>query len=101
MPFSSIGAISKESHVKLKVAIPRSPPLLWLHRRCFAAAQSPSGGTSAIASIPGSVVRGAEQGQPVTPPGIINIIASPTPPSSNAGSKQKTTRRGESHVPSK
>ncbi len=65
----------------------------------FATGQGPSGGTGAVASIPGSVVRGAEQRRPATPPGIISIITSATPPKSNVGSKQTTTRRGDSPMP--
>ena len=65
------------------------------------AAQGPSGATGAIASIPSSVVRAGEQGQPVTQPGIIGMIINSPPPGSNAVSKQKTTRRGENPLPSK
>ncbi len=66
-----------------------------------AAAQGTSGGTGAIASIPSSVVRAGEQGQPVTRPGILSIFTSSTPPSSSAVSKQKTIRHHESSLPSK
>jgi len=75
--------------VKLKLAYSALAAATLAASTLFAAAQGPSGGTGAIASIPGSIVRAAEQGQPVTQPGIINIITSPTPPSSNAVSKQK------------
>jgi hypothetical protein len=67
----------------------------------FAAAQGTSGSTGAIASIPSSVVRGGEQGQAVTQPGLFSIITSSIPPSSNAGSKRETIRHGERPLPSK
>jgi hypothetical protein len=67
----------------------------------FAEAQGTSGSTGAIASIPSSVVRAREQGQAVTQPGLFSIITSSTPPGSDAGSKQKTIRRGENPLPSK
>jgi hypothetical protein len=91
----------KESHMKsqfVHLAFVIAYSLASTH---LAAAQGPSGGTGAIASIPSSVVRAGEQRQPVTQPGIISIIAGSTPPSSNADSKQKTTRRGENPLPSK
>jgi hypothetical protein len=50
-----------------------------------ATAQGTSGGTGAIASIPGSIVRGHEQG-----PGLISIIAG-----SNLNQKRRTARPGE------
>jgi hypothetical protein len=62
----------------------------------FAAAQGPAGGTGAIASIPGNIVR-AEPGQPVPQQGILSIIA--TPPSANADARQRPTRRGENPMP--
>jgi hypothetical protein len=40
----------------------------------FAAAQGTSGGTGAVASIPGSVVRGHEQGY-----GLFSILTDPNP----------------------
>jgi hypothetical protein len=55
-----------------------------------AAAQGTSGGTGAIASIPGSVVRGHEQG-----PGLVSIIAGSTLPNSNLDRKRRTARPGE------
>jgi hypothetical protein len=58
----------------------------------FAAAQGPAGGTGAIASIPGNIVR-AEPGQPVPQQGILGILT--TPPNSNADPRQTTTRRGD------
>jgi hypothetical protein len=61
-----------------------------------AIAQGPAGGTGAIASIPSSVYRAAEQARPVTQPGILGIIASPPPPSPDVDSKQAVTRRGRS-----
>jgi hypothetical protein len=47
-----------------------------------ATAQGPAGGTGAIASIPSSVYRAAEQARPVTQPGILGIIARPPAPDS-------------------
>ena len=61
-----------------------------------ATAQGPAGGTGAIASIPSSVYRAAEQARPVAQPGILGIIASPPPPTPDMDSKQATTRRGRS-----
>jgi hypothetical protein len=55
-----------------------------------AAAQGTSGGTGAIASIPGSVVRGHEQG-----PGLVSIITGSTLPNSNLDWKRRTARPGE------
>jgi hypothetical protein len=46
----------------------------------LATAQGPSGGTGAVASIPGNVVRAAEQRQPFTQPGLISTITGATPP---------------------
>lgn len=57
----------------------------------LAAAQGPAGGTGAIASIPGNIVR-AEPGQPVPQQGILGFLT--TPPNSSADSRQITTRRG-------
>ena len=56
----------------------------------FAAAQGTSGGTGAVASIPGSVVRGHEQGR-----GLMSIIAGSNLPQPNV-SKEATTSRRES-----
>jgi hypothetical protein len=61
-----------------------------------AAAQGTGGSTGAVASIPGSVVRGHEQ-----QPGILGIITSPPPPGADAVSKPKPIRRGERPLPSK
>ncbi len=47
--------------------------------------QGTSGGTGAIASIPGSVVRGHEQG-----PGLVDIIAGSTVPNASLNTKRKT-----------
>jgi hypothetical protein len=66
-----------------------------------AMAQGTSGGTGAVASIPGSVVRAAEEGRPVTQPGLISILTNPPPPNSYVDSKQTTTLRGKGQVPSK
>jgi hypothetical protein len=66
-----------------------------------AVAQGPAGATGAIASIPSSVVRAGEQGQPVTQPGIFSIFTSPTPPGSYAVSNPRANRREERPPPSK
>ena len=66
-----------------------------------ATAQGPAGGTGAIASIPSSIYRGAEQARPVTQPGILGILASPPPPNTDPDSKQATTRRGQSPAAAK
>ena len=66
-----------------------------------AAAQGPAGGTGAIASIPSSVYRAAEQARPVTQPGILGILTMPPPPSPDVDSKQATTRRGPGPTPAK
>jgi hypothetical protein len=50
-----------------------------------AAAQGTSGGTGAIASIPGSVVRGHEQGS-----GLFSIVTGSTLPNANRNSRQRT-----------
>jgi hypothetical protein len=50
-----------------------------------AAAQGTSGGTGAVASIPGSVVRGHEQG-----PGLFSIVTGSTLPNANLDSRQRT-----------
>jgi hypothetical protein len=67
----------------------------------LAAAQGPSGGNGAVASIPGSVVRAGEQPHPVTQPGILSLINSPTPPYPAADSKPTMSHRGKDPVPSK
>jgi hypothetical protein len=56
----------------------------------LAAAQGTSGGNGAVASIPGSVVRGHEQG-----PGLISIIGGSTLPNSNSNSNRRPVRPGE------
>ena len=67
-----------------------------------ATAQGPSGGTGAIASIPSSVYRAADEGRPVAQPGgILSIIASPPPQRPDVDSKQVTTRRSPSSAPPK
>jgi hypothetical protein len=66
-----------------------------------ATAQGPAGGTGAIASIPSSVYRAAEQARPITQPGILGIIASPPPPNPDLDPRQAATRRGASPAPSK
>jgi hypothetical protein len=54
------------------------------------AAQGTSGGTGAIASIPGGVVRGHEQGS-----GLVSIITGSTLPNANLDWKRRTARPGE------
>jgi len=56
----------------------------------LAAAQGTGGSTGAIASIPGSVVRGHEQG-----PGLFSIVTGSTLPNANLDSRQRTPRRGQ------
>jgi hypothetical protein len=65
-----------------------------------ATAQGTSGGTGAVASIPGSVVRGAAEGRAVSQPGLISILTNPPPPDPYEDTRQ-TTRRGQSQMPSK
>jgi hypothetical protein len=66
-----------------------------------ATAQGTSGGTGAVASIPGSVVRAAEEGRPVTQLGLINILTNPPPPNPYVDSKQSPPHRGKGQMPSK
>jgi hypothetical protein len=61
----------------------------------LAAAQGTSGGTGAIASIPGSVVR-AEPGQPAQP-GLISILTNPP----QSDTRPRAARRSESPAPTK
>jgi len=56
----------------------------------LAAAQGTGGSTGAIASIPGSVVRGHEHG-----PGLFSIVTGSTLPNANLDSRQRTPRRGQ------
>jgi hypothetical protein len=56
----------------------------------LAAAQGTSGGTGAVASIPGSVVRGHEQR-----PGLFSIVTGSTLPNANLDSRQRSPRPGE------
>ena len=79
--------------MKSKIAYFAAAALLALTQ--LAAAQGTSGGTGAIASIPGSVVRGHEQGR-----GLVSIIAGSTLPQPDV-SKQAMTRRRESPTPPK
>jgi len=65
------------------------------------AAQGTSGSTGAVASIPSSVVRGGEQGRPVTQTGLISIIAGSAPPDPNSNSKQNGVRRDGATPPIK
>ena len=52
----------------------------------IATAQGTSGGTGAVASIPGSVVRGHEQG-----PGLISILAGSATPQNNPARHRATS----------
>jgi hypothetical protein len=61
----------------------------------LAAAQGTSGATGAIASIPGSVVRGHEQGL-----GLFSILTGSTLPQPNV-SRETMTRRGQNPTPPK
>ena len=88
------GTISKkENQMKSKIAYFAAAALLALTQ--LAAAQGTSGGTGAIASIPGSVVRGHEQGR-----GLMSIITGSTLPQPNV-SKETMTRRGQNPTPPK
>jgi hypothetical protein len=85
--------------MKSKVACSAFAATVLLALTQSATAQGTSGGTGAVASIPGSVVRAAEEGRPVTQPGLISILTNP-PPNPYVDSKQ-TTRRSQSQMPSK
>jgi len=88
------GTISKkENQMKSKIAYFAAAALLALTQ--LAAAQGTSGGTGAIASIPGSVVRGHEQGH-----GLMSIITGSTLSQPNV-SKETMTRRGQNPAPPK
>jgi hypothetical protein len=87
--------------MKSKITYSASAAAFLLALTQLAIAQGPSGATGAVASIPGSVVRGAEQGQPVTQLGILSIITGATPPNLNRDSKQTTARQGRSPMPPK
>ena len=95
-PSSRDGMISKkENQMKSKIAYPALAAAALLALTQLAAAQGTSGGTGAIASIPGSVVRGHEQGH-----GLISIITGSTLPQPNV-SKETMTRRGQNPTPPK
>jgi hypothetical protein len=70
--------------------------LFCAHRCCplmlmqYAAGQGTSGGNGAVASIPGGVVRGHEQG-----PGLVSIIAGPTLPNPSLDSRRRTAHEGD------
>jgi hypothetical protein len=57
------------------------------------AAQGTSGGSGAVASIPGSVVRGHEQG-----PALFSIFTNTTPPNQNPGPAKRAARDGRPAV---
>ena len=58
-------------------------------------AQGTSGSTGAVASIPGSVVRGHEQG-----PGLFGIMIAPRSLNSNADGKSESGTRARPEKPS-
>jgi hypothetical protein len=59
-------------------------------------AQGTSGATGAVASIPGSVVRGHEQG-----PGLFSIITAPRSMNSNADGRPESGNRVRPEKPSR
>jgi hypothetical protein len=63
------------------------------------AAQGTSGSTGAVASTPGSVVRGGELGRPVTQPGPFSILTGSAPPDPNVDSKNGILRSGANPPP--
>jgi hypothetical protein len=90
------GTISKkENQMKSKIAYSALAAAALLALTQLAAAQGTSGGNGAIASIPGSVVRGHEQGR-----GLMSIVTGSTLPQPNV-SKETMTRRGQSPTPPK
>ena len=86
--------------MKSKIACSAFAATVLLALTQSATAQGTSGGTGAVASIPGSVVRAAEEGRRGTQPGLISILTNPPSPNPYVDSKQ-TMRRGQSQVPSK
>jgi hypothetical protein len=83
----------KGNQMKSKIAYPALAAAALLALTQLAAAQGTSGGTGAIASIPGSVVRGHERGH-----GLISIITgSPQP----YASRETMTRRDKTPTPPK
>jgi hypothetical protein len=90
------GTISKkENQMKSKIAYSALAAAALLALTQLAAAQGTSGSTGAIASIPGTVVRGHEQGH-----GLMSIITGSTLPQPNV-SKETMTRRGQNPTPPK
>ncbi len=81
--------------MKSKIAYPALAAAALLALTQLAAAQGTSGGTGAIASIPGSVVRGHERGH-----GLMSIITGSTLSQPNA-SRETMTRRGQNQTPPK
>ncbi len=95
-PSSREGTISKkENQMKSKITYPAVAAAALLALTQLAAAQGTSGGPGAIASIPGSVVRGHEQGH-----GLMSIITGSTLPQPNA-SRETIARRGQNPTPPK
>jgi hypothetical protein len=88
----------KESQLKFKQTCSLAFAVL-LALPQLAAAQGPSGGNGAVASIPSSVYRAADQGRPVTQPGILSLIGNPMPPAPVANSRR--TYREKDPAPSK
>jgi hypothetical protein len=88
----------REENEPMKSRMAYSAAIALLASTQFAAAQGPAGGTGAIASIPGYIVR-AEPGQPIPQQGLLSIIATPPNSNANADARQKATRRGENPMP--
>lgn len=84
-----VGAVSVGDHMNFKRTHFALAVAAMFASTQLAAAQGTSGGTGAIASIPGSVVRGHEQGH-----GLISIMTDPTPSQPNV-SRESATRRRE------
>jgi hypothetical protein len=87
--------------MKSKIAASAFAATVLLALTQSAMAQGTSGGTGAVASIPSSVVRAAEEGRPLTQPGLISILANPPPPNSYVDSKQTTALRAKGQMPPK
>ena len=85
--------------MKSKIPCSEFAAIVFLALTQSATAQGTSGGTGAVASIPGSVVRAAEEGRPVTQPGLISILTNPLPSNPSVDSKQTTTLSGKGQVP--
>ena len=75
-----------KSHIACFVLVAAAVPALTLP----ALAQGTSGGTGAVASIPGSVVRDHQQG-----PGLFSVLTGSPPPASSPDSRPRRTGAGE------